>query len=330
MSKLPRKTLASTGAPEGDIVSKIVRARGLIAYLGLTFAFSWIPALLMSHLWASEDVPTALRFLVASVIYAVCMGWQPLVAVWIVRRWVDRGEIDDVLATARAPFYVLAAFAPAIIAGIAMALVLMFGTPPFDYAPRSAADALPQTFEVTLMIVAAMCAALSLLWIQALAEEVGWRGYFLTRFMQQLGPLRGLALHGAIWGLWYAPLFLVANGALGRSTLKSLAFIVTCMFLGALLGWLRLASKSVLTTTLANSALTVTAGLPFLLHGEDPGVRGAAYGPAGWIPMSMAVILILTTRYRDAVRVPELANGPRRDVWLLWFQRGEDEERTLH
>lgn len=308
--------------------SSTLKKQGLLAYLGLTFVFSWIPALLMSHVWAGDDVPTPLRFLVASAIYAACMGWQPLVAVWIVRKWIDVSEMAEALSVSRASFYVLATLAPTIIAGIAMALVLMFGTPPFKIFVDTSADALPRTFEVTLVVVVATCAALSLLWVQALAEEVGWRGYFLTRFMQHLGPMRGLALHGAIWGIWYAPLFLVANGALGHSTLQSLTFVVTCMFLGALLGWLRLASKSVLTSTLANSTLTVTAGLPFLLHGEDPGIRSAAYGPAGWVPMSLAMLLIIATRYREAVKLPELAAAPKPEVWLLWCD--DDDKRQLH
>lgn len=307
------------------------RWRGLLAYLALTFAFSWVPALLLSSVWTNSDVPTPLRFLVASAIYAACMGWQPVTAVWVVRRFVDRTELDDVLTTARPPYFALASFGPPTVAGLAMAVALLFGDPPFTVALPGPVVALPPTFEVTMMLVAAMCAALSLVWIQSLAEEVGWRGYFLTRLMQELGPLRGLALHGAIWGLWYAPLFLMANGGIGASTLRSLAFVVTCMFLGSLLGWLRLASKSIMPTTLANSVLTATAGLPFLLHGEDPGIRSAAYGPAGWLPMGVALIVILGTKYRDAVRVPVTPPAAPRRVWIHLLQRAPHEvDPRLH
>lgn len=264
--------------PQFDSAPPSKSVRGPAAFLLLTFSLSWIPAALLGG-FGTHDIPQPLRFLVVSVIYAVCMGWQPLVSVWLVRRFIDRDWLDDVLTTARSPYFMLALVAPPVIAGTAMGVALL--TNPEQILSPTSPSPLPggDTFEATMVVVACMCAALTLVWIQALAEEVGWRGYFLTRSMQGLGPMKGLALHGAVWGLWYAPCFLAASGTMGSASLKGLAFIVTCMFLGALLGWLRLASKSVLPTTLANSALTVTAGLPLLLHGEDPGVRGAAYGP---------------------------------------------------
>ncbi|MGE0321863.1 MAG: CPBP family glutamic-type intramembrane protease [Polyangiaceae bacterium] len=308
---------------------RIASARGPVTFVLLTFALSWIPCVLLGQVW-TRDVPQPLRFLIVSIIYGVSMGWQPLVAVWIVRRFVDRGWLDDVLTTPRSPYFVLAAIAPPVLAGTAMGIALVAGQRNLigtkDVAP------LPQagTLDGTLLVLACMCAALTTLWIQALAEEVAWRGYYLTRTMQRFGPLRGLALHGAVWGLWYAPCFLAANGATLTltSALRCLAFILTCMLLGALLGWLRLASSSVLPTTLANSALTVTAGLPLLLHGEDPGVRGAVYGPAGWAPMLLILGVILVSRYRRAIRVPR---RPEPSPWLLWMiTKGKHTSTRLH
>ena len=304
------------------------RWRGLAAYLGLCFACSWIPALVLSQLWSYGELPTVLRMLVASTMYALCMGWQPVVAVWIVRRWVDHEELDDVLNFGAPPYYALASMAPLVVLGCAMSLALLFGS----HAPvfSEVKQAPPPSFEAMLVIAAAMSSACALVWMQALAEEVGWRGYFLLRFMQRLGPLWGLALHGALWGLWYAPLFLVANGGLGTTSLKSAAFVVTCMFLGALLGWLRLASRSVLTTTLANSVLTISAGLPFLLHGDDPGIRGAVYGPAGWVPMLLLIVAILASRYRDAVRLPERVRSSGSPFLAVWPATGRGLDQKLH
>ena len=306
----------------------ISRWRGLLAYLGLTFACSWIPAFVLARLWSYGDLPTVLRMLVASTMYALYMGWQPLFAVWVVRRWVDREVLDDVLKVGTPPYYALASVAPLVVLGFSMSVALLFGGAAPAFAQSTPGE--PASFETAVLIVAAMGCVFVLLWIQALAEEVGWRGYFLPRLMQQLGPLWGLGLHGAIWGLWYAPLFLVTNGGLGTSTLKGALFVVTCMFLGALLGWLRLASKSVLTTTLANSVLTMSAGLPFVLHGDDPGVRGAVYGPPGWVPMALLVIAILATRYRDAVRVPQNAAAPGPSIVVLWPVAEPDSNRTYH
>ena len=302
-------------------------------YLLLTFGFSWIPAALLQRVWSGQSVPTPLRLLVSSLVYALCMGWQPLVALWVVRRWVDRVNLDDVLGAARPRFYALAALAPLALAGLAMGVALMWPGAVLQPSGAAAEGDLSSLGRV-LLLTAAAAAALALLWIQALAEEVGWRGYFLARFMGELGPWPGLALHGAIWGLWYAPLLLLSSGDYAGSTLKSASFVLTCMFLGALLGWLRLASKSVVPTTLANSLLTVTAGLPFLLQGDDPGLRGAAYGPAGWLPMIVALLLLLTTRLRQAVRTPPIeVVVPTTHVWLVMLPEdagGPAEDSKLH
>jgi uncharacterized membrane protein (UPF0136 family) len=103
------------------------------------------------------------------------------------------------------------------------------------------------------------------------------------------------------------------------------------MLLGGLLGWLRLASRSVVPTTLANSVLTATAGLPLLLDGDDPGLRAAAYGPAGWLPLSIGFLLLFTTRLRHEVRKPPLERATPKRTWLIILpNRKTRDDRTLH
>ena len=286
--------------------------RGILVFVLLTFGMSWVPAALLREIWPSEGVPTPLRLLASSGIYALSMGWQPLVALWMVRRWVDRVDLDDFLDGARPRFYAIATITPLALAAVAMALALVF--PGAQAEPAASGDRGVSSLLVGALVVVSVAGALALIWVQALAEEVGWRGYFLARLMHQLGPGPGLVLHGAIWGLWYAPVLLLASGDAAAGT-RSASFVLTCMFLGTLLGWLRLAAKSVVPTTLANSLLTVTAGLPFILQGEDPGLRAAAYGPHGWLPMGILAIL-LAARFRDSLRAP-VFEVPRRAAVLL-------------
>ncbi len=99
------------------------------------------------------------------------------------------------------------------------------------------------------MLSLAFLGTLALVVGQAFTEEIGWRGYFLPRAMERFGRWGGLVIHGAVWGLWYAPvLFFSSHGQLAwfDSIARSLGFVLSCVLLGTLLGWLRLASRSVL------------------------------------------------------------------------------------
>lgn len=303
--------------------------RGLLAYSLVTFALSWGAAAVLHWFWESARVPSAVRMVAVAGSYAVCMGWQPLVATWVARHWVDRVNLDDILKTSEPRFYGIATLGPLILAGIAMAILLLWigdSTPPDSGTPV-------RGLGLLLLVVVSMSAGILLIWVQALAEEVGWRGYFLPRFMQQCGPVAGLGLHGLIWGLWYAPILLMANRGASVSGVSGGTFVVTCVLLGVLFGWLRLAAGSVVPATVANSVLTLAAGLPFIVEGAEPGIRGAIYGPAGWLPLGLAVLLVLATRLRDRVRTPaiELVESRLR-VALVTFDGGErrTHEHTLH
>jgi len=68
---------------------RAVRCQGLLIYALITFGGSWLSAALVASAWRADHAPLGMRLLVASAIYAVSMGWQPLLAVYVVRRWVD-------------------------------------------------------------------------------------------------------------------------------------------------------------------------------------------------------------------------------------------------
>jgi membrane protease YdiL (CAAX protease family) len=128
----------------------------------------------------------------------------------------------------------------------------------------------------------------------AFGEEFGWRAYLLPRLMTLLGPWPGLLAHGAIWGFWHAPLiFLIGYNYPGHPVLGVPLFVVFGVLMGAFLGWLQLASRSVVPPTIGHAALNAIAGLPFLvLEGVDPAVGGVLYSPIGWIGL-VGVLAIL-------------------------------------
>jgi membrane protease YdiL (CAAX protease family) len=146
------------------------------------------------------------------------------------------------------------------------------------------------SWSSTVLTVGAFAAVLAVLWIQALAEEIAWRGYLLPRLMEALGSWPGVLLHGFLWGICYAPIFLVGDRS-GGGALRIASFTVTCALLGVVLGWLRLASGSIAASATVNATLTICAGLPLVLRGF-PSLLGSVFTPAGWIPMALVIAVI--------------------------------------
>jgi uncharacterized protein len=309
--------------------------RGVLLYLAITFGLSWLPAALVADELHDFEAPIGLRLLVSSFVYALCMGWQPVVAVLLVRRSIDRyADPGSTFRPIRREFLLAAIALPL---GLTLASVVI-ATGARYLALSAAGGALTAIgratpMEDTVLLSFVVWTAALLIWIQSVAEEVGWRGYFLVRLMQLFGPWAGLCLHGVVWGLWYAPILLIANGGLGHSLLSSAGFVLTCCLLGTLLGWLRLASKSLVPTIVANGLLTIVAGLPILLHGGDPGLRAAPYGPPGWLPMIACIVLLATSRLRQFVELPSEMNVAT--TGTLWIFVGSREPKnggpsTLH
>lgn len=79
----------------------------------------------------------------------------------------------------------------------------------------------------------------------AAGEEIGWRGYMLTRLVDAKIPAP-ILISGLVWGLWHAPLILSGQYASGPHPLLSVClFIVGIVAGGYVFAWLRLSSGSI-------------------------------------------------------------------------------------
>lgn len=81
--------------------------------------------------------------------------------------------------------------------------------------------------------------------IAAAGEELGWRGYMLTRLIDAGVPAPMLT-GGLIWGLWHTPLILAGQYAAGPSVaLSALIFLISVTAMSIVFGQLRLATGSI-------------------------------------------------------------------------------------
>jgi uncharacterized protein len=150
----------------------------------------------------------------------------------------------------------------------------------------------------------AVAGALGVLCLQALTEEYGWRGTPLAYAIERWGVRAGLIVHGLMWGAWYAPLFLLSSPSPVDSLPAAGGFAITCLLLGIVFGWLRLRSRSIAPSAIANALLTIVAGLPLLLQDGSSGIRDAVFRGPGWPVIGIAALLVLVLRRRDLEPAP--------------------------
>jgi len=107
--------------------------------------------------------------------------------------------------------------------------------------------------------------------VRAAGEEIGWRGYMLTRLIAA-GVPQPLFVSGLIWAVWHLPLILSGVYASGPFPLLSAGlFIVTVMGLAMVAGVLRLRSGSVWPAIVLHAAWNAIIQNPFDRSSVGPG-----------------------------------------------------------
>jgi membrane protease YdiL (CAAX protease family) len=146
--------------------------------------------------------------------------------------------------------------------------------------------------------------------IFAAGEEIGWRGYMLTRLITAGVPFP-LVTSGLIWGGWHLPLILSGMYATGPNRIGSaLMFLVSIAAAGVLIGWLRLYSGSVWPAVLAHASWNVVIQDVFdrATTGSEPGGRAAIWiGESGLLVVGVLLLAAILVGRRA---LPTLVTGP--------------------
>jgi membrane protease YdiL (CAAX protease family) len=110
-------------------------------------------------------------------------------------------------------YFVLAPIIPIAIELIAYGIAWTTGLARFDPQPAGLVPSLvgdtasPITIFVVILAWAATIGTITSA-VSAAGEEIGWRGYMLTRMIDAGVPRRPILVSGVIWGLWHVPLIL--------------------------------------------------------------------------------------------------------------------------
>ncbi len=102
----------------------------------------------------------------------------------------------------------------------------------------------------------------AVVFVFALAEEIGWRGYLLPRLLP-LGTRRAALLTGLLHGIFHLPLFLLTPfyHQDGNKLITVPLFLLALTLAGAIYGYLRLTTASVWPAAIAHTTLNVVWNL---------------------------------------------------------------------
>lgn len=95
--------------------------------------------------------------------------------------------------------------------------------------------------EIPLLATLGVIASLA----NALGEEIGWRGFLLSRLTGQFGFTVGCLISGCVWAVWHYPGLLWADYNSGIDQRYALAcFSLMVISMSFVMGWLKLKSGS--------------------------------------------------------------------------------------
>lgn len=151
--------------------------------------------------------------------------------------------------------------------------------------------------------------------LTAAGEEIGWRGYMLTRLVEARLP-RPVLLSGLVWAAWHLPLILSGQYATGPYRLVSaFLFILVVVPLAYLLARLRLQSGSVWPAIVAHGAWNAVIVSTFGAFTSGQ-VAGLWTGESGILTaLATVVVVALLVRGEWTMRkAPK--DGPFAETWV--------------
>jgi membrane protease YdiL (CAAX protease family) len=291
-------SVTSLAAKEGDV--RVRARRGLAIYFAVlvpltavfqvaiirTGNFSWVGALMWSPAVASVVARLALGEGFSDVSFRLGgrRGWKAIV---------------------------LALIFPIVIGFIAYGIAWVTGLVQFSpkplkwVAPYVGDNTNPVlVFLINLAVVTTIVTIFSA--TRAAGEEIGWRGYMLTRLIDA-GVPKPILTSGLIWGLWHVPLIVVGLYLAGPPpALSAVLFMVVATSASFVLARLRLETGSVWPAITLHAAWNA-----IIQHAFDPASTGA--GATLWIgesgilvALTAVVVAIIFSRGQWTIRrVPE-------------------------
>lgn len=227
-------------------------------------------------------------------------AWVPGIAALALTRMRGSGGVRRRLGLDRLGWpdaYLVAIWVPVLFAAARILAAVALGNGRLDAdvgGLHPASGGLPDSAAVTQVVAAILVAPLANMAV-TVGSELGWRAYLLPRLLP-LGPRRAVTLTSLAWAAWQAPL--VVDPSAERWPLEAAAFLVWCLLVGEILGWLWLRTRSVWAPALFSGAIGATSFLPGLVLRDVAPDALSSVGPLALIGPAI-VVLVIRSRSRE-------------------------------
>jgi membrane protease YdiL (CAAX protease family) len=297
--------LQITGRAQVTAARRAQARRGLLIYFALlvplSILFEW---LMITH----------------TTLWVLALMWTPTLAS-LVARLVQREGVGDVSFRiggrqgwrAIGLAFILPLLIGFVAYGVAWATgVAQFVTPTPLPLPLVGLH-LPPALAFAGYLLLALTVETLISMLTAAGEEIGWRGYMLTRLFDAGVPHPVLA-SGLIWAAWHVPLILTGIYAAGPSpVLSAVLFVISITAISYIFAWQRLTTGSIWPAIVLHAVWNSVIQGPF-----DHATTGelALYwtGESGLLTLlALVSVALLVSRRSWALRYqPPLAPEPAR------------------
>ena len=197
------------------VVADIVRARPLVWFFLLAFAFSWWSSIIVLTTGSGPPILGFGPFLAAVAVLALTVGKPGVRALFR----------SMVMWRVGLRWWLVAVLTPIVLTALATALNVALG------APMPTSEEFSRWPDALLTGLLILCIP----FIGGAWEEPGWRGYALPRLLAARSPMAASLVLGVIWAVWHVPLFLTGDQHWSDLVLVVFASVVfTWLFQNAL------------------------------------------------------------------------------------------------
>lgn len=165
-------------------------------------------------------------------------------------------------------------------------------------------DSVPSWVMVFATVVSGLFAGVTVNAVAAFGEEYGWR-YYLVSQMRSKKFLPTALFIGVVWGVWHAPMILLAGHNYPNDRVLGIfMMVVLCVLLGIIELYFVVKSGSMWPSAIIHGTFNAVSGLTIIWYPTGSALTTGMTGVSGFVAMVIVITLLwLYDRYISRERI---------------------------